>query len=278
MSTEAVDAGFPESRFPCDPSRLAAYRRRNEHGTRRMSGLSAVFCGLARDVREALPSITRRIEETGELFRDYRVVVYENDSMDGTADYLSSWEAGNTRVTLLSESLDAPRWNQSRDPERTKDMAAYRNRCLDHVQRHFRQFDVVLVLDFDLVRGFSPEGLANTFGHDGWDMMGSNGLLFYRLPEKKKPNREFFDAWAFRRPGEHEPASFNEINHLRFNRGEDPVPVWSSFGGLGVYRMDAFTSGARYGGGDCEHVVFHRGLSRLGFDRLFLNPSQIVLY
>ena len=35
---------------------------------------------------------------------------------------------------------------------------------------------------------------------------------------------------------------------------------------------------ASYAGGDCEHVVLHRAMRESGFDRLFLNPSQIVLY
>jgi hypothetical protein len=33
-----------------------------------------------------------------------------------------------------------------------------------------------------------------------------------------------------------------------------------------------------YGGSDQEHVVLHDAMRRQGFDRLFLNPSQIVLY
>jgi len=35
---------------------------------------------------------------------------------------------------------------------------------------------------------------------------------------------------------------------------------------------------ARYEGGDCEHVPLHREMRRLGYGRLFLNPSQIALY
>jgi hypothetical protein len=42
--------------------------------------------------------------------------------------------------------------------------------------------------------------------------------------------------------------------------------------------MQALRSGVRYGGDDCEHVVLHRQLRDRGFDRQFLNPSQIVLY
>lgn len=59
------------------------------------------------------------------------------------------------------------------------------------------------------------------------------------------------------------------MNHkeLVLRRGEPLLPVESCFGGLGLYRMAAFLS-AEYGGGDCEHVVFHQRLRRSGFDRL----------
>ena len=46
---------------------------------------------------------------------------------------------------------------------------------------------------------------------------------------------------------------------------------------MGIYRMEAFRQG-RYGATDCEHAVFHRTLIEAGCSRLFLNPSQIVIY
>ena len=64
---------------------------------------------------------------------------------------------------------------------------------------------------------------------------------------------------------------------LRLNRGEPWLPVESCFGGLGVYRMDCMLAGD-YAGTDCEHVAFHQQLQRLGKQRLYLNPSQLVLY
>jgi hypothetical protein len=41
--------------------------------------------------------------------------------------------------------------------------------------------------------------------------------------------------------------------------------------------MPAWLS-AQYCGGDCEHVGLHREMRARGFDRQYLNPSQIVLY
>ena len=67
------------------------------------------------------------------------------------------------------------------------------------------------------------------------------------------------------------------MNEIRFERGQEFVPVRSCFGGLGIYTTQAYQRG-RYEGDDIEHVGFHRSLFRQGIDRFFLNPSQLVVY
>ena len=101
----------------------------------------------------------------------------------------------------------------------------------------------MIVFDTDLWKGFSYHGLAHTFGSDDWHVVGSNGLL---VPPEGKPDVQpmFFDAWAFRRKGESQPANVAEVNRLSFRRGEPLVEVDSCFGGLSVYAMEAIRSGA----------------------------------
>jgi hypothetical protein len=268
---------FPEWWFTCDPAAWEAYEQRVARGRTRMQVATAVFCGLARDVAGALPSVSARIERAGSMFRDYRIVIYENDSSDETLVALRAWQDRNPRVTVLSEVLGAVRWGQVRDPARMRHLAACRNRYLDHVAVHHADFDYLVVFDTDLPKGFSYDGLADTFGHDEWHVVGSNSLLV-PIDERPPPNPEFFDAWAFRQAGDDSPRPFGETNHLVFRRGEPLVPVWSAFGGLAIYVMAAVRSGARYAGDDCEHVTLHRRLRERGFDRQYLNPSQIVLY
>ncbi len=268
---------FPESDFGCPPAEADRFAERVARGRERMRSRRVVFCGLARDVRESLPSVSARIERAGEMFRDYRVVLFENDSSDGTLGYLWAWCQENPRVTVLSEFLETPRWGQVRDSQRMFQMAACRNRYLARVVDRFADFDYAVVLDTDIPQGFSYEGLADTFGRDDWDVMGSNGVLLRSYGGYTGASM-FFDAWAYRDVGDTKARDFGEVNGRAFRRGDPLVPVWSCFGGLAVYRMEGLCSGVRYGGEDCEHVVLHRRLRRRGFDRQFLNPSQIVLY
>jgi hypothetical protein len=268
---------FPESMFCCDPCLEDDYRARVSRGRQQMHACSAVLCGLARDVQHSLPSMSVRLERLGAMFADYRIVVFENDSRDGTLGFLWAWQQENSRVDVISELLGNRRWGQVCDLERAAKMAEYRNRYVAHAVDRYPNFDFLIAVDLDLPNGFSYDGVANTFGRTDWDAVGSNGVLYHGYGSYARTPM-FFDAWAFRRVGDRRSRTFEEINRLCFRRGERLVPVWSSFGGLAVYRMAPFREGARYGGGDCEHVVLHGQLRERGFDRQFMNPSQIVLY
>ena len=270
-------ADFPEDWFPCIPYLLDEHAKRVRLGRARMAASRAVFCGLARDVERALAVMPARIARAGAMFRDHRVVVYENDSTDGTLARLDAWRRSDPRVEVLSERRGTERWGQVRDRRRTREMAACRNRYLEHALERHAAFEVLIVLDLDLERGFSYAGLASSFGYDGWHAMGSNGIVAPLVADWTTPPM-FFDAWAFRPPGRAQALPFEQANRMHLRRGEPPLAVWSCFGGLAVYAMAALQRGARYAGDDCEHVELHRRMRAQGFDRLFLNPSQIVLY
>jgi len=275
-SEPAIDTGFAEHWHPAAPHVSREYEKRVRIGREAMGSRRAVFCGLARDVERALPSVIGRIEKAGEDYAEYRAIVLENDSSDATPRILRDWAARNPRVDVRCDRLGAPRHGATRDPARMEQLAGYRNRLLDRVLELCPEFDDAVVMDLDLPRGFSYDGMATSYGYEGWDWMASNGIAAPIAPEPRAPL--FFDAWAFRWPGDEGARPFEELNALRFHRGAPPVPVASAFGGLAIYKMAALRSGARYGGGDCEHVVFHRELAERGFGSGYLNPSQIVLY
>jgi hypothetical protein len=218
-----------------------------------------------------------RIERLGEAFRDYRVVLYENDSIDRTCEFLYDWGAANPRVSILSENLGAPLYGATRSPDRAAWLARCRNRYREHVVQQFAGFDYAIVVDMDLAGGWSFDGIAHSFGSDEWDFVGSFGLQERRDRQTRQSVYSHADLWAFR------PAPGVSIAHLGSHhnaiveRGHDLIPVESCFGGLGIYRFDCLQA-AKYDGGDCEHVEFHARLRQAGLGRLFLNPSQIVLY
>jgi hypothetical protein len=270
--------GFDESTFPpAEPARQE-YVADVHRGYQRMSEQRVVLCGLARNVRNWLPRTIARLERVGSQFADYRVIIYENDSTDSTLACLHAWRKSNGRVTVLSEKLGTPHYGQVRSLARTERLAEYRNRYLEHVAETWPEFDVAIVCDTDLRGGISYDGLAHTFGQENWDFVGSNGLLRRTMPTRP-PSMTWchFDSWAYGEVGQTLAANGDSINRLVFRRGDSLKPVWSCFGGLGIYRMEALLS-AQYAGDDCEHVCLHGTMRGNGYDRLFLNPSQVVVY
>jgi hypothetical protein len=242
-----------------------------------MRDSSAVICALCRDVAYCLPETAARMERLATMFGNCRIVVYENDSSDQTLTLLRQWSAMNPQVHLISERLREPRFAQETATRRMIRMAYYRNQCREAALAQFPSADFVLVADTDLEGGWSYDGVADTFASTDWDFVGSNGIAFAAGDPPQSVQAIHRDAFAFRRPGCEGREDPSSVSRLEFRRGDPWLPVWSCFGGLGVYRMECFRQ-AQYYADDCEHVTLHRALRLRGYDRLFLNPNQIVLY
>jgi hypothetical protein len=267
---------FDESRFEPVANSDGAYHRYVKDGYERMRQSTVVIAGLARNVSHVLPATILRMESLGLAFKSYEVVIYENDSSDHTKQLLEAWASLNSRVHLVCEHLEAPVNRPIRCSSRAKWMCYYRNCVQKYVLQNLPTADYVILLDTDLTGGWSVDGIANTIGQSNWDFVGSNGMIYKRRGFNS--NRLIhYDAWAYRVDREMTPIPTCKVNAIRHRRGEPMVPLPSCFGGLGIYTYDAFRNGT-YEGEDIEHVGFHRSLIRDGLDRLFINPSQIVLY
>lgn len=272
----ATGADFPESLFPPSPRWRAVYLDACRRGVARMARSSVVIVGLARDIGRVLPATIERTTRLCSLFADARVVVFENDSHDDTKRQLVRWAADDARVVAVSEDASDPPSHGGRCLQRAARMARYRTRCQQVVLERFPRFGFVIVVDFDVNGGWSVDGITNTFGHQEWDFVGANGLIYRRSGLDVNALRHY-DTWALRFDPNYSPLSTVEAAHYEYRRGDPLVPVTSCFGGLGIYSMQAFSAG-RYDASDMEHVGFHRSMAAAGHARMFLNPSQIVVH
>jgi hypothetical protein len=267
---------FNESQFSPRPELRDQYDASVAEGYEQMRRSRVVIAGLARDIEYILPQTIERIERLGSLFSDYRIVMYENDSSDQTLPLLTRWRDRNARVAIVSEQRDDPINLPSRCLTRAARMAYYRGECHRVIMESYSRFDHVVLVDTDLMGGWSYEGVAHTFGQRGWDFVGAYGIIYRR--RWLNPNAvSHYDAWAFRTDRHFTPLTTKHVNRMVFHRGEPMQRVYSCFGGLGIYRMPAYLAG-RYDGSDVEHVAFHRVLHARGFDKTFLNPSLITVY
>lgn len=87
----------------------------------------------------------------------------------------------------MSERLRTPRRGRERDLRRAAQLAACRNRYRAHAIERHASFDYLIALDTDLHRGFSPNGLATSFGYQGWYVMGRTASLPPLVPDRPDP-------------------------------------------------------------------------------------------
>jgi len=241
-----------------------------------------IFLGCARNCVANAEESIQTFEKLGRLFSDFRIVIFENDSSDGTAELLRGLRDSGRIVLLQRENLI------NDFPDRTVRLSYCRNELLDYAKS--TEFDYVCVSDLDGVvgRDFKEEGFFSNFEFDSaWDAV---------FPINKGI---YYDIWALRHPSicpydyEREmnlvPASLGAQNtlelylHHRQRLDFSNLSAWlsvdSAFGGMGLYKMAALEYSSYFGfkGGYqiCEHTVLHLKMKSLGAS-LYINPKFVV--
>lgn len=286
-------------------------------GKEEMAKHSVVIAGITRDNIKDFSVMFKHIRYIGSFFKDYRVVLFENDSTDGTKLALGLWQELDSRVKIISKDF----FNIKRPSH--KFMADARNYYLDALQsEEYNNFDMLILLDMDMAYGIDIRGIEDSFSKiDRWDAVCSNGVFsdmgmmydafsfrnneFPWSPEdweKICSKQDFKDPW-FRVCQEGEKyskgiiyknlafrISWQSVNRLYWLQimpqlqkiypvDLDLVPVSSCFGGMAIYKRK-YIDGCKYDSidNDCEHVVFNQCIKDKNKGRMFLNPAQMIRY
>lgn len=164
--------------------------------------------------------------------------VYENDSTDGTKEYLRSitpeLEAELNKVCITSVDEHKPYFGSVRDEERVKLLAAARNKTLDQIDLSI--YDKIVFMEPDI--NFNPSGLSQLFYTDD-DICSPYSLH----PIEYQNHRWIYDSWATRLN-----IADDIFKGPRILEMPDVLPVQSTFNCFCVYRAKPFKEGARFSG------------------------------
>lgn len=283
---------FPEELFAAENSN--DYLRRVAQGASIASSKNVIITGLCRNIMPVLKHAVARLRKTGELFNDYRILIYENDSSDGTSEALRKYFQKDNKTTVVQEITGAPMFGKTRELNRPRYLAGLRNISFEGVRllNKFFPVDYIIVVDLDLEGGWSYDGICHSFSYNNWSAITANGLEYVDATyvgtdgttfSEYKPL--FYDTWAWRCIDTKmtEVPESAEINELRFNRGDEIVEVNSNFNGLGIYKyeeaIDCKFDAIPTESGDVvnEWAYFHNEMKKRG-SKIFMNPSMITLY
>lgn len=272
--------------FMVTPEFEEEYNRRISLGAEHIKNSRINIVGICRNVENKINNFLEFCSYAQTASKQVNIFLYENDSTDDTVNILEKTKQYFNNFNYTSDTLNRPLYGQTKEIERTTNLAEYRNRCVDFVKNHFEATDYTIVIDVDFEE-FSFDGLLNTFS---WfltnDVDGICGNSFeYKNVLWQYKTLWNYDSWAYREnywEDQSKYADKNNPNPLLWFGLQIPVigsPIKyinSGFGGCCVYKTSYYIKGT-YSGEDCEHVVFHKLLKENYGFKLAINPSQIIL-
>lgn len=294
--------------FPLLEEGREEYEKMVHLGKKHASESTVVICGMLRDTAKNIPNIQRRVEKLGSLFKDYRVLIVENDSTDGTREKLLKWRERNPRVNILGCGINAKECHLSFpkteghgvDRKRIDKMINLRNMYLDEVRRSYPSIDYTIVWDLDIIGSVYLDGVQNSMGYLGYDLVNSQGTASSRGTANSQPKISamtangmyrwgiltlYYDTYALLQHEEGFDINYKTASDVRkglgfrYVRGQYPVNVKSAFGGFSIYRTRSlladsvdYTQSASDGDNIlCEHTNLCKKLRGI----VYVNPSMI---
>lgn len=265
-----------------------AFQARTMEGMQRLANSRLAIVGLARNCALRLAENLGRLDLLTRHAKGWQLHIETNDNTDATVHVLTQYCGEHRQATFADQTLGRQQYSSEFAGPRTIALAEYRDACQRWVRDCAADADYVLVIDWDQWGGWSTQGVLNGLG---WlvELQGAYGMASVSLMQmpviasdkegnvQQRADWLHYDAWALRLNSswdDYTNGCGGWKHHWLPPVGSPPVPVCSAFGGLAIYRTDAYLAGTYDGTTDCEHVPFHDSIANATGHRLYLNPSQ----
>jgi len=216
---------------------------------------NVIICGVVKNAAITLRKNLETAIELGKQCDKYKIVIYENNSIDATKTILNTY-VSQPEMHIISEDIDPIMLKRSSKiwaytavtgsdhPCRIEQIANARNKLVNELQKEiYDDFNYVVMIDFDSKK-FIIEGILDSLRL----VQENRKRVIYANSEK------YYDYYALRSAHSeynlYGPELMGEyfwqmmsIEPLRIDpKLPSLVPVYSAFNGIGVYAKDTFTS------------------------------------
>lgn len=179
-----------------------------KQGKKEMTKHKLIITGITRDNIKDFFVMVKNIEYVGKYFKDYQVVIFENDSTDGTKEALKIWQQNNPKVHVISKD-----YKLTKRPSH-QFLANIRNEYIEEISKDkYSDFDMLMVIDMDMSKGVDIRGVWDSFSKiSDWDAVCSNGV------REETMNGAMYDVFAFRNEEfPWTPEKWHEICSYNYN-------------------------------------------------------------
>ena len=208
---------------------------------------TVLICGIVKNCDKRLNLNINHAIRTGEIFKDYRIIIYENNSTDNTKQILGNFKS-NSKFIIKSEDIDLKNkknfdlWAYTKitgsdHPCRIELISNARNKVIDIINTSdFNNFSYVIWIDMDS-NGWDINGIINSFSNkQAWDVVYANNPHNYYDMYALRDNKLCFGPEII---GE---LFWNQLPNIKINSNNSLIPVYSAFGGIGIYKKEIFNS------------------------------------
>jgi hypothetical protein len=131
--------------------------------------MNCCICGPVKNVGPYIEKVLENMEKIGEIFDDYKILIYYDVSSDDTLEKLKTYELKNPKMTFYVNQENA-------SPYRTHNIANARNYCLNYIKQNKELYPYFIMMDCDDVncKEFEPEIIRKYLKREDWDALSFN--------------------------------------------------------------------------------------------------------
>ena len=104
--------------------------------------MNCCICGTVKNCGVYLVKVLSNMEKIGNIFDDYKIIIYYDNSNDNTLDILKEYQKTNNKLLFYVNKNPISKF-------RTHNIAIGRNFCLDFVKKEKDKFPFFIMMDMD---------------------------------------------------------------------------------------------------------------------------------
>jgi hypothetical protein len=198
--------------------------------------MNCCICGPVKNCGSYLNKVFENIEQIGQIFDDYQIIIFYDKSDDNTFDILKEYAKKNPKFKFYINKGVLSKF-------RTHNIALARNFCLNYIIQNIDIFPYFIMMDFDDVncKNYNPNIIKKYLQRNDWD-----GLSFNTSPH-------YYDIWGlsiwpycFSYNHFYNNFKYHTIirNYIMYKLNSlktgELLPCISSFNGFSIYRTSKF--------------------------------------